>query len=197
LTPAAIKARALTAGPSDVNLTLLLGGTPAVLQMRQATVLAQYDAATSKPPPPPSQLASGFVSAEAIDANGQRGLCGNITVESLAKIPIPESLTTGSGKCSASCGSSYAYTYCGEGNPVGASCNSLLDVIVGGCQVTPFLFCIAAIKPTQPDVSGSGDKALKVGGTYHKVTQTTVGNTNAYSSWLSFHAKRAHATGTK
>lgn len=195
LTPAAIAARALTAGPADVNVSLLLAGSPAVLQMRDAKASAQFDAATSKPPLP-TQLAGGFVSAEALDANGAgRGLCGNITVESLARIPIPQSLTTGTTACSSSCSNSKKYTYCGEGNPVGPSCNSLLDSLVGGCKVS--FLCISALNPTQPDVSGSGTKTLSVGGTYNKVQQATDGNTNAYSSWLSFHAKRAHATGTK
>lgn len=199
LTNGALAATVITAGPSQVNLTLLLSGSPAVLQMRDAKVRGVTAGTDSKPSAPPTNLAAGLVTFPEVTANqtGQ-GLCGAITVDSLAKIPIPEALTTGAGACQ-NCGGSKKYTYCGTGQPVGATCNSLLDALVGGCKVNFIASCaVTVINSTQPDVPKSGGSLtpLATAGTYNKVPgANTTGNQDAYSSHLTFRARRAHATG--
>ena len=193
-------ARNLTAGPSDVSLTLLLAGSPALLEMLNARISATINGtpAPDVPAPPPAALAAGLTVFQTITGSGaNQGLCGNITVESLAQIPIPQTLTTGTTACGV-CANSHTYTYCGMGNPVGPGCNSLLDALVGGCGVLPvFGSCLAtAINPTQPDVaSGGAIQSLSVGGALNKVQQTTLGDKDAYSSFMTFDANRAHFTG--
>jgi cysteine-rich repeat protein len=197
-TNAAVAARQITAGPNDVTLALLLGGTVANLRMRDARLFATVDnpPAPDKPAPPPTLLASSVSVLRTITATAAgKGLCGNITVESLAAIPIPQSLTQGTTSCSSSCSGSHAYTYCGEGNPVSAGCNSLLDAIVGGCQAR-VIVCINAINPSQPDVAGAGYQGTLSVGAGNKVPASqTQGNTRAYSAFFTFAANRAHATG--
>jgi hypothetical protein len=192
--PAAISAHNLTGGPGTVNLTLILAGSPAVLTMNSARMHASIATATNVPAPPPSALAAGLSVFETVAGNGAgQGLCGNITVQSLAQIPIPQALTTGAGACG-NCAGSHAYTYCGAGMPVSASCNSLLDVIVGGCKVVA---CFAtAVNATQPDVPGGATvRALTLGAGNKVPTSQITGNVDAYSSYLTFTANRAHATG--
>jgi cysteine-rich repeat protein len=190
LTGGAIAAKVLTAGPSDVNLSLLLSGSPAVLEMRDAKMRGMVTGTPSVPAPPPQTLASGltvFPEVQADQAN--QGLCGNITVASLAKIPIPESLTTGIGNCSQD------YTYCGENMPVGPNCNSLLDAIVNGCNV---FLGIAAINKTQPDVPKPGGSLTPLSvdaGTKKVPAAQSDNNKDAYSAYLRFNARRAHITG--
>jgi hypothetical protein len=57
---------------------------------------------------------------------------------------------------------------------------------------------VGVINATQPDVpSGGSVKQLSVSGTYNKVpASSTNGNLDAYSSYIRFRARRAHATGT-
>jgi cysteine-rich repeat protein len=196
LTNGALSARQLTAGPSDVSLTLILGGSPALLEMLSARIAATIDGtpAPNVPAPPPAQLASGLTVFQQITGSGtNQGLCGNITVESLAQIPIPQTLTTGLTACSAGCGSgSQSYTYCGVGMPVGPSCNSLLDALVGGCKA---FLCITAINPQQPDVPFGSSVAPLSLGTGNKVPQSqSSGDKDAYSSYMTFDGNRAHFT---
>jgi cysteine-rich repeat protein len=188
----ALAAGVLTAGPSTVNVDLTLGGSLAALTMRDAKIVAMIDAtpAPDVPAPPPTKLATGLVVFQTLTATGAgQGLCGDITVQSLAQIPVPMALTTGTTNCSE------GYTYCGTGMPVSASCNSLLDVIVGGCKVVGGL--ITAVKATQPDVPPTGGTSvatLKVGSS-KKVTIPTGDEDEAYSAYLQFAANRAHFTG--
>jgi hypothetical protein len=114
-----------------------------------------------------------------------QGLCGNITVGSLAQAPVPQSLASGG---SVAC--SRGYTFCGVGMPVGPTCNSLLDVIVGGCQALGGL--VTVINPTQPDVGGAANLTL---GAQNKVILTAATMNLAYSSAFTFAASRAHFTG--
>jgi hypothetical protein len=158
--------------------------------MRDAKIDGTIGTPTDTPAPPPSALAAGFDVFETITANGTgQGLCGDITVESLAQIPIPSVLTTGIGDCS------QAYTYCGAGNPVSATCNSLLDALVGGCTVAGGL--VTVINKTQPDVppTGSATVTTLTVGTGKKVTVPTAAASEAYSAYLTFAANRAHFTG--
>ncbi|MBI5528039.1 MAG: hypothetical protein HY897_17035 [Deltaproteobacteria bacterium] len=199
-TTAAIVARAITAGPNDVTMSLLLGGSAANLQMRSSRVFATVDnpPAPNTPAPPPTLLAAGTLVMQSINATASgKGLCGNITVESLSLIPIPEVLTTGTTACSSSCAGTKSYTYCGSGQPVGPSCNSMLDAIVGGCKVDFIFPCVTTvINSTQPDVAGSGYQGTLTLGAGNKVPLAqSQGNTRAYSSFLNFTANRGHATG--
>jgi hypothetical protein len=200
LTNGSMVSTLITAGPNQVNLTLLLAGSPALLQMRDAKIRGNTSGTDTVPAPPPAALASGLVVfPEGIGNQSNQGLCGAVTVESLSKIPIPSSLTSGAGQCR-NCTGSKAYTYCGANQPVSANCNSLLDALVGGCKVN-FLVAtcaITAITPTQPDVPKSGGSLtpLSVQGALNKVPASqTTGNMDAYSTYLQFRARRAHATG--
>jgi hypothetical protein len=202
-TTASISGRQVSAGPNDVTMSLLLGGSIANLQMRGARLFATVDnpPAPNTPAPPPSLLAAGTSVLQSVSANASgKGLCGNITVESLSKIPIPEALTTGTAACSSGCSGSRAYTYCGSGMPVGPGCNSLLDAIVGGCKAIPILgSCIVGIiNAYQPDAAGSGYQGTLTLGAGNKVPDSQVtGNTRGYSSFFTFTANRGHATGKK
>jgi hypothetical protein len=132
---------------------------------------------------------------EGLDGSSSaRGLCGNVTVESLSLVPAPEGLTVGGqSPCSASCPQSRAYTYCGDGMPVGPGCNSLLDVLVSGCS-TFVGICIPLVTPTQPDVGVGGNPphALVPDPVSGKVT--VVVPDDAYSSFFQFSSQRVHMT---
>jgi cysteine-rich repeat protein len=190
----ALAARALTAGPGDVNLSQVLGG---VLRMRSARIAAILNGspAPNVPPPPPAQLAPGLTVFQTVTASGTgQGLCGNITVESLSRVPIPPTLAQGGTTACGACAGSKQYTACG-GQPVGPNCNSLLDALVGGCKIVSCL--ITAINATQPDVAGTdGDIDTLTLGALNKVPLTlTTGNDDAYSSYMKWNANRAHITG--
>jgi hypothetical protein len=198
LTNGTLAARALKAGPNDVTLALLLGGSPASLRMRNARIAATVNGtpAPNKPAPPPTLLAAGLTVFQTVTASGTgQGLCGNITVESLAQIPIPQSLAQGGSTACGNCTNSKQYTYCGANMPVGPGCNSLLDALVGGCKVLACL--VAAINPQQPDVKGSdNDIDTLTLGAGNKVPQNLItGNDDAYSAYLKFDANRTHITG--
>lgn len=193
-----IAARSLSAGPSDVSLTLLLGGSPAVLRLRDAHVAATVNGmpAPDVPAPPPTKLAAGLTVFQTMTASGaNQGLCGNITVTSLAQIPVPQALTMGATACAA-CAGSNKYTYCGVGKPVGPGCNSLLDVLVGGCKV--FSCLVPAVNAQQPDVpatAGGTVSTLTLGAGNKVPASQTANNDDAYSAYLKFDANRAHFTG--
>ena len=205
LSPGALASRQLTAGPSDVTLPLSFGGSPAPLEVRSAHMIASVDAspAPDVPAPPPSLLAPGVTVFQSLTGSGAgQGLCGNITVESLAQVAVPQTLAVGgSSPCGDCSGSSKSYVYCGAGQPVGPGCNSLLDVLVGGCMVPAFSVpCLAqVVNPTQPDVpavDGGSVTPLTLDATTHKVpTSETTGNLDGYSSYFLFSADRVHATG--
>jgi cysteine-rich repeat protein len=181
----------LSAGPGVIELPML-GGQLKVLESR---VIARVDSGLSLPAPPPGQLAGGFLTFEGLDgSSAARGLCGNVTVESLSLVPAPAELATGGDTaCSASCPQSRSYIYCGDGMPVGPDCNSLLDVLVSGCQ-TVILFCVPLIAPTQPDVGvgGSPPNLLVADPASGKVT--VVVPDDAYSSFFQFASQRVHMT---
>ena len=190
LTPAAIASLQLSAGPDDVSVPFVEGE----LSMRSASAAARVDAETSLPAEPPSNLAPGFAAFESLDAaDASHGLCGNVTVGSLALIPVPELFTSGVGTCEA-CANSRAYVSCGTG-PVTDACHSFLDVLVGGCQI---LSCVVTlIDPSQPDVGVGVDPPNTLifepsGGGIDKVT--VVEADDAYSSWFQFTSERVHLT---
>jgi cysteine-rich repeat protein len=177
-------------GPSNVSLTLDLAGSPALLTLMNAHIAGSVNATPppNAPAPPPAKLASGLKVFQTITANGaDQGLCGDITVASLAAIPLPQALTSGAIACNEK------YTYCtAPETPMsaGSTCNSLLDALIGGCHVTALN--IAAINPTQPDVPGGSTLTV---GANKKVNVTAANGNDAYSAYLTFSANRAHLTG--
>lgn len=197
LDPVSVSNRSISGGPSSITMLLNLGGSVAALEMLNAKIAGATSSATSTPAPPPqpSQLQTGLTVFNTISAtSSSQGLCGDVTVQSLAQIPVPEMLTTGTSACRANCSGSRAYTYCGQGQPVGASCNSLLDVLVSGCKATAL--CITAVVPTQPDVKSGGPTLVPSSSTGKVPTSQTNNNQDAYSAWFTFTAQRVHATGS-
>jgi cysteine-rich repeat protein len=196
-TSAALTAGVITAGPSEIDLPLPLGGSAALLHVSGAHVSATVNATplANVPAPPPDKLALGLSVFQTITADGtDQGLCGNMTVESLAKTPVPSVLTTGSTACSATCRGSYAYTACGANNPVGPNCNSWLDVLVGGCAVSSL--CVAVVVPQQPDVAaGAAVQPLSLGAGNKVASAQSTGNGDGYSAYMKFDLNRAHLTG--
>jgi cysteine-rich repeat protein len=192
-----LAANRLTAGPSDVDLPLPLGGTAALLRVRDARLATTINAnpAPDVPAPPPSQLAAGLNVFQTINGDGtDEGLCGNMTVESLARTPIPHVLTTGNTACSALCVASNSYTDCGANNPVGPGCNSWLDVLVGGCSVSAL--CVPVVNPQQPDVPSATTAQPLTLGTGNKVpTAQSMNNNDAYSAYMKVNLNRVHFTG--
>lgn len=189
--PGAIAARELAAGPARIELGFINGA----ITLRDTFISATVGPLTSLPAPPPDQLAAGFQAFETLHADdGNHGLCGNLTVGSLALLPLPEDFTSGgAAACSDSCSGSRSYTWCGQGNPVGPGCNSMLDMVVGGCAVTP-PFCVGVIVATQPDVGTGGQppEVLSADPTTGKVT--VVQPEDAYSMWFEFSSQRVHMT---
>ena len=188
LTGGVITNNALTAGPNAITLVLSLLGVNTSLEMKNVKLAATVSSTTSTPAPPPSQLASGFVTFDSVSGSGvNEGLCGDITVESLAQTPIPSALTTGTTACAE------AYTSCGANQPVTANCNSLLDAMVGGCKILGGV--VTAINPTQPDVPGSGTTVLTLVSGFHKKVTVPSGDTDAYSSYFTLGLTREHFSG--
>lgn len=194
----ALAAKVLTAGPSQIDLMIALGGSAAVLGMRDAKLRAAASGTPDVPAPPPAALGAGLAVFKELVANqGNQGLCGGVTVDSLAKIPVPEVLTTGIAACQ-ECPGSRKYTFCGKDQPVGDACNSLLDALVGGCK--GIACALTAINSTQPDMPKPGGSLTKLAnqGALGKIPAAdTAGNLDAYSSFLTFRARRAHVTGKK
>jgi cysteine-rich repeat protein len=186
-----VAARELTAGPGRVEIRFFEG----LITARDARIAAAVETSTSLPGPPPYQLAPGFAAFEGVTADdGNHGICGNLTVDSLAVMPLPGEFTSGgSAECANTCPNSRSYTWCGAGNPVGPGCNSILDLMIGGCSVFPPL-CLGVVVPTQPDVGTGGQLpvVLVADPTTGKVT--VVEPDDAYSTWLEFNAERVHMT---
>lgn len=189
--PGTIATRELEVGPARIEVGFI--GGP--ITLRDTYITATVGSLTSQPAPPPDQLAAGFQSFETLLASdGNHGLCGNLTVGSLAVLPLPAELASGGATaCSDSCSSSRSYTWCGEDNPVGPGCNSMLDVLVSGCAVSPPL-CLELVVPTQPDVGTGGlaPDVLVADPSTGKVTVTQP--EDAYSMWAEFAAERVHMT---
>ncbi|MEL7058752.1 MAG: hypothetical protein AAGN46_01875 [Acidobacteriota bacterium] len=190
LTGGSATAGEIAAGPADLELPFL-GGE---LRLLDAIGAALASDMTSEPAPPPDAFAAGLVAFETLDGAGAtHGLCGNVTVGSLAQIPVPDELATGVTACQ-TCSGSRTYVACSAGQPVDATCHSLLDVVVGGCRNVGCL--VTVLTPTQPDVGTGGDPPSPLVfddvGELEKVT--VVEPDDAYSSWFTFTTERVHAT---
>ncbi len=192
-----LTARELAAGPGTLALPMILGGVPTQLDLRNVAIAASVDSspAPSKPAPPPAHLASGLTVFESLSATqATQGLCGAATVASLAKVAIPAQLAAGGSTACGTCAGSHAYTACATG-VVDANCNSLLDLIVGGCKV---IGCqLTAVTATQPDVAataGGTVTALTLDSTTGKVSAPVDTDLDGYSISFSFTANRVHLT---
>jgi cysteine-rich repeat protein len=188
---ATLLGHSLSAGPGVVHLPFSASGSLTLRSARLKATLNESPAANVPPAPP--QLAPGLNVFQTVSASGAgQGMCGNVTVDSLAHIPVPSELTAGATACGA-CSGSHAYTAC-AGGVVNADCNSLLDVLVGGCKVACF---IIAVNVQQPDVSGSDNDIDSLAlGSNNKVPSTqSDGNDDGYSSYFKLDANRARVTG--
>jgi|GEM_PF-837890 len=201
ITPMSVSGRAYAGGSAgSITLEHVFGTTPVLLEMRNVKTAGRIDATTSVPAPPPEKIGTGYVFLESATADGTaEGLCGNITVETLSKIPAPKGFMEGDHACRdpglVFCTSNtHRYTYCGDNQPVGATCNSLLDILVGGCKTG--VGCDNVVTAVQPDVDNGGP-ALSLGSNNKVPTSQTSGNKNAYSSWFRYRARRQHATGVQ
>lgn len=195
LTPRISMAASLAGGQlsaaGNLAVSMALGGPPADLSLSGAKVKATVGAASAPGGIPASmKLDPALKTFESLTA-GQ--LCGNISAASLAAVPAPEQLTTGSTACS------QGYT----------TANSMLDVFVGGCRV----FIVTALAATQPD---KADPTAPVAGAGAPYKLTTSGNkvsgckdknnasvpldvclkSAAFSSAFKFTTQRANVRGT-
>jgi cysteine-rich repeat protein len=144
----------LTAGPGNVSFALALGGAGGEVDL--SNTRAKLAIGSSSTPTVSTGSSPGHVASENLDpslksfASASGGqLCGNVSAGSLANIPAPSQLTSGSTSCS------QGYT----------SANSLLDIFVGGCRV----FIVNALSATQPDKTNDGVTAVGAGGPYKLV----------------------------
>ncbi|MBX3230579.1 MAG: hypothetical protein KIT84_00065 [Labilithrix sp.] len=137
------------AASGNVAFSLALGAAPADVSLSGAKLKATVGAASAPGNVPASVGLDPSLKTFATLTNGQ--VCGNVSAASLAAVPVPEQLTTGSTSCS------QGYT----------TSNSMLDVIVGGCRV----FIITALGATQPDKADPTVPAAGAGAPY-KLTQT-------------------------
>jgi cysteine-rich repeat protein len=195
--PGSLAARELTAGPGTLKLPMILGGVPTQLELRHVAIAASVDSspAPSTPAAPPAHLAAGLKVFESLSATqATQGLCGAATVASLSKVAIPAQLAAGGSTACGSCAGSHQYTACANG-VVDANCNSLLDLIVGGCKV---ISCqLTAVTATQPDVAATSTVPLVVlslDPQTSKVVEPTDVDLDGYSISFSFTANRVHVT---
>jgi cysteine-rich repeat protein len=166
---------AITAGPNTVQLTLNLGQGPVPLTLNNAKISGTVTTASVPGDLPANlKLQAGLMVLDGVTATGNgQGLCGDVTVGSLSKVPAPMMLVGGL------CTQGYTAT------------NSLLDVLVSGCTT----ILGAVVSPTQPDVAGNGMAVTPLtAGAGHVVT-VPPGDNDAYSSYLQFTALRQHFTG--
>ncbi|NRA33046.1 MAG: hypothetical protein HRU17_06860, partial [Polyangiaceae bacterium] len=180
-------------GTGTASIPLMIGGSLAVFDFLELRVQAGVGADTAPAPPFAMTYAAAFTALETLDGTGTDGLCGNITVHSLANAPVPTLLAEGGDRAC-----SQDYIPC-AGDVVTPSCNSLLDVFVGGCN-----YFITLIDPTLPDVPRPGGSILALvrdedlqGATGSKVPLAdTDGNLDSYSTYMRFTAERVHPVGT-
>jgi cysteine-rich repeat protein len=193
-----VTTRTLSAGPGLLKLPIAIGGAPSTLAIANAKLSVTLDATpTPNPPaPPPAALAAGLKVFQSITGSGTgQGICGNVTVESLSRIPVPASLASGAANACEACTGSRAYTAC-AGNTVAPGCNSMLDLLVGGCRAAQCL--VAIVTATQPDVPATGSasvRPLSLDAGNAVPSEQSTGNADAYSSYFRFNANRAHITG--
>ncbi|HUS30338.1 MAG TPA: DUF4215 domain-containing protein [Kofleriaceae bacterium] len=193
--PASITAKNLTTTPTEIVISVSLGGQPATLDMLNAKLKGNIGAANTpltSTGGPPGHLASEHLdptlTSFATVSAGE--LCGDVTAQSLYAVPIPTALV---GCSLVSCSACYTAS------------NTLLDVIVNGCNT----LIGQQIKGTQPDKSrvtgttysfvyDNTTKTItgctkKVGMTTSSATLTECRQDSAYSTLLRFTTDRVIA----
>jgi len=172
--PGSIAAKLLNAGPGTVRMNVTFAGSPAVLKLTE-TKLTVLIGAPNTPLASTTGNTPGHIAAENLDpsiqsfatagqktTNGAGKLCGNVSAASLAQVPIPAALAQGGG-----------FTACQQNYPVTAS---LLDVIIGGCNI----FLVGQqITPSQPDKVDPAAPPAGAGGLYTlQATNSTTKSVN-------------------
>ena len=144
----------LSSDPGTIQLGLILAGSPATLTMKNTALTATSDAATA--PKMSSGATPGHLASENDDPalktfpslSGGK-ICGDITAGSLAAVKLPMAFD---GQCN-------------EGYSV-ADNNTLLDVLVGGCTHTVWIFTVTVVAATQPDGPTPGAVHFSMNGTH-------------------------------
>jgi cysteine-rich repeat protein len=187
--PGRLRDELLRAGPANVSMPFL--GT--TLNLRAALLRARFGAESSTPNEPPLRIAEGLTTPnELLGSDSEVGLCGEVTVASLARVPIPAFFTSGPGACSDSCAGSRAYVAC-PGGTVTASCNSMLDLLVSGCAAGGAC-AFPLVDAIQPD-RGAGGGVPRVLVADEETGKVEVAEPNdAYSAYFHFTGLRAHIT---
>jgi cysteine-rich repeat protein len=194
--PASIAASVLTAGPGTINFPSLFSTVPATLPFVNANLSVPIEA-SSAPTVSSSGNPPGHLAAENLDPTirsfasmGQQTtapgkLCGTLSAATLAAAPIPGPLLSGGASACVAAGSnSHAYT----------SVNSMLDLLVGGCET--FGGFVTLVNPAQPDVvlSGSNITPLLTGAnsiaSCNGTGDISCLTKEGYSSYLQFTADR-------
>ncbi len=186
---ASIAAKVLTGGPGDISISVSLGGSPATLNMLRARLRGDVQAATT--PLTSTGSTPGHLASEHLDpalvsfenvTNGK--LCGDVTAQSLANVPIPSALVG----CGFLAPCSQCYT----------ASNTLLDVIISGCNSPLGL----QVMPKQPDTGrvATDTYVFTANASTKQVTSCTKNgastplatclNDAAYSSYFTFTTKR-------
>lgn len=187
-----ITSSVLLVGPNRVDLHVVSGTTPSIFDSRDTMFRAKVldTPAPDVPAPPPSALGAGLVVFQEMDAMGSdMGLCGALTVQSLADIQIPSDFQfDGRVSCQANseCGPADQENFTRRYDAT----NTMLDLVVGGCRV----LCSPAVVPTDPDVgvNGNAPNALEADKTTGKVT--VIEPDDAFSFWVNLATNRAHIT---
>jgi len=185
----------LQAGPSPSIQLPLLGRSARFRRASLSTVLSE---SRSFPSAPPASLRGSFVTFETLDGtdSGAHGLCGAVVARDLADVPVPGILAVGGTfACGAACPASRRYAACGEDGVVDEDCNSMLDLIVGGCALDGACG-LALIRPTQPDLGtgGAPPVTLTADSETGKVDGDEAGLDDAFTTYLTISATRAHLT---
>jgi cysteine-rich repeat protein len=156
----------LTTQPAKVSINLSFAGTPGMMSMSGTKITAQIGASSTplaSTGSTPGHLASehllptlkSFASMGTKSAAGAGKLCGNTSTESLAAIPMPSALVGTLFSCSG---------YQAANN------NTMLDLLVSGCDI---IFIPGAIAPTQPDTDDPTVAPVGAGPPYTLVANAT------------------------
>ncbi|MGO8997320.1 MAG: DUF4215 domain-containing protein [Polyangiaceae bacterium] len=196
--PATFASKVLSAKNGSLSITISIAGQPATLSISSANIQANVGSVST--PTVSTGSTPGHLASENLDptlqsfASMNNGLlCGNISAASLATVPVPSALESGSTSCS---------------NVTFTSANSLLDVLVTGCSTLAGI--ISIINPTQPDqvtnapAAGAGPKYTLSTNSSHvvstckdhtgaTVTLSTCLAAAAYSSYFGFTTDRVIA----
>jgi cysteine-rich repeat protein len=186
---ASISSGTLSVGPGSIVLPTSILGSTANLGMLAVRMRASIGSSTT--PMTFSGKDQGHLSSENLDPSLQsfastvgngvgEGMCGNVTVASLASVPVPSAFTSGTAACIQAPGS-HSYT----------AANSLLDVIVGGCTALGGFAVL--VNATQPDVPANATVTTLTLGAGNHVVQDTQNDQDAYSAYFSLTTDRVIA----